>query len=121
MITEDAIQEAIAYCNGKVDPNRSDAILLAACYILQDHMSENAEKKFQNANTPGYSFAPPPTDTTDMTPAAPETVGEYGESDFLQAVKGKDPAAMWGIVDELMDTLKMVNERVYNGVMRKIR
>ena len=44
----------------------------------------------------------------------------YGDSDFLQAVAGKDPAAVWEILDDLMDTLHVVNPRVYDGVMRKI-
>lgn len=45
----------------------------------------------------------------------------YGDSDFLQAVSGKEQRAAWIIMDELMDTLKVVNQRVYDGVMRKIR
>ena len=49
------------------------------------------------------------------------TVEDYGDSDFLQAVYGKDPAAAWVIMDDLMDTLHTVNPRVYDGVIRKIR
>lgn len=45
----------------------------------------------------------------------------YGDSDFLQTVSGKEQRAAWIIMDELMDTLKVVNQRVYDGVMRKIR
>ena len=48
-------------------------------------------------------------------------VGEYGDTDFLRAVAGKNPAKAWAVVDELMDTLRIVNERVYNSVMRKIQ
>lgn len=49
---------------------------------------------------------------------APELVG--GESDFLRAVSGVDPQEAWAIMDDLMDTLRLVNERAYNGVMRKL-
>lgn len=52
--------------------------------------------------------------------AKPQTVGEHGDSDFLRAVSGKPEARVWPIVDELMDTLAMVNRRVYDSVMRKI-
>lgn len=52
--------------------------------------------------------------------AAPESVRNYGDSDFLLAVSGKDAARVWAVVDELMDDLHIVNERVYNSVMRKI-
>lgn len=118
MITENAIQEAIAYYQGKLDPRRDDAVALAACYILQDHMFANAEKNFAN----GYSYAAPPEVPENYSRQSGEnTVGDYGDSEFLRAVAGKDPAAMWAVMDELMETLKMVNERVYNGVMRKIR
>lgn len=119
MIDEKAIQEAIAYYGGKVDPRRDDAIALAACYILQDHLSPR-EPVGNSDQSPAYSFAPPPAETPQIT-AAPETVGEYGNSDFLQAVAGKDPATCWGVIDELMDDLSVINPRVYASVMRKIR
>lgn len=112
MITEQSLQEAIAYCNGKVDPKREDAILLAACYILQDHMFGHVNQPNKDI-FPSYSYA---QGTENL-----ETVGDYGKSNFLQAVAGQESSKMWEIMDELMDTLKMVNERVYNGVMRKIQ
>lgn len=117
MITEKDLQEAIAYCNGKTDPKRDDAILLAACYILQDHMLDS-EGKNNNDVFPSYSYA---QGLENIPEYSRETVGDYGKSIFLQAVAGQEPSKMWEIMDELMDTLKMVNERVYNGVMRKIQ
>ena len=62
-----------------------------------------------------YSASPAPVKTY-----ASETVGRYGDSDFLQAVSGMAPARAWEGMDELMDSLKIVNERVYNSVMRKL-
>ena len=62
-----------------------------------------------------YSAAPAPVKTY-----ASETVGSYGDSDFLQAVSNMAPARAWEVMDELMDSLKIVNERVYNSVMRKL-
>lgn len=50
----------------------------------------------------------------------PEPLAPYGESEFLQAVSGKDPPAAWSVMDELMDTLKAVNRRVYDSVIRKL-
>lgn len=47
-------------------------------------------------------------------------LGQYGDSDFLQAVAGKDPAATWAVMDELMETLQVVNPRAYDSVLRKI-
>ncbi len=49
-----------------------------------------------------------------------EVVGDYGESEFLQIARGRDAASAWQIVDELMDTLKVVNRKVYESVIRKL-
>ena len=83
---------------------------LAALYIIQN---QNAPKKPERPML--YSAAPAPVKTY-----ASETVGSYGDSDFLQAVSNMAPARAWEVMDELMDSLKIVNERVYNSVMRKL-
>lgn len=44
-----------------------------------------------------------------------------GDSEFMRAIKGKDSAAVWAVVDDLMDTLHVTMPRAYNGVMRKIK
>ena len=86
---------------------------LANLYVIRDKMqgAENARNKFVGY----YSGAPAPVT------AEPDTVGEYGDSEFLLAVAGKDPAKAWTVIDELMDTLAMVNSKVYNSVMQKIK
>lgn len=43
-----------------------------------------------------------------------------GDSDFLKAVKDKNSAAVWAIIDDLMDTLKAVNPKAYNNIMIRI-
>lgn len=53
--------------------------------------------------------------------SAPEPLDLYGDSEFLSAVAGKDPSAAWSIMDEHMDALRMMNPRVYQGVLRKLR
>lgn len=55
-----------------------------------------------------------------MYSAAPAPVEVYGDSDFLRAVADVPQDKAWEIMDELMDSLKVVNERVYNSVMRKL-
>ena len=49
-----------------------------------------------------------------------EVIGLYGNSEFLRIVGDKDPEEVWGVLDELMDTLKIVNPRLYEGVIQKI-
>ena len=102
-------------------------MMLAAFYTIQNRLypEVNAKENFTNAgnlfeNAHSYSFAENPAGTIEEETAASESVGEYGNSDFLRAVSGKSPAAVFGALDELMDDLKMINPKVYNLYMRKI-
>lgn len=76
---------------------------LAVLYAIRDQQSGSREKALPMA----YSAAPAPVEV-------------YGDSDFLRAVSDVPPDKAWVIMDELMDSLKIVNERVYNSVMRKL-
>lgn len=49
-----------------------------------------------------------------------EVIGAHGNSEFLQLVQNKDAEEMWGVIDELMDTLKVLHPRLYEGVIQKI-
>ena len=87
---------------------------LASLYVIRDKMQE--EERGDGGRYVGYySGAPAPVT------AEPATVGEYGDSEFLLAVAGKDPLRAWTVIDELMDTLALVNRKVYDSVMRKIK
>jgi hypothetical protein len=81
---------------------------LADLYTIRDHM--NRQTPYETS----YSAAPATTEFSSV-------VEDYGDSDFLQTVYGKDQADAWAVMDDLMDTLHTVNPRVYEGVMRKIR
>ena len=81
---------------------------LADLYTIRNQMDCQEKPSYKNL----YSAAP-----------AKEMVSEpkvYGNSDFLRAVSEKSSAETWAIMDDLMDTLHVVNPRVYDGVMRKI-
>ena len=88
---------------------------LASLYTIRKQMQED-EQGTRNIATFAYSGDPAPAPVT----VQPDTVGEYGDSDFLRAVAGKDPARVWPIMDELMDTVLLVKRSVYDSVMRKI-
>lgn len=83
---------------------------LANLYIIRDQMQGGGEDE----RAVRYSSAPAPE-------PAQEMVGSYGDSDFLRTVAGMDPAKAWSVMDELMDTLRVVNARVYDSVMRKLQ
>ncbi len=97
--------------------DRTTLIELACLYILKDHMAKDApQKQTQDVAPQGYSYAPAPEPRN----AQFNLVGLYGNSEFLQAIEGRDAANVWKIMDDLMDTLMVVNKRVYDSVMRKI-
>lgn len=77
---------------------------LAVLYAIRD----NSAPERKGERTAMYSAASAPQ----------EEIG--GDSDFLRAVRNADPAKAWAIMDELMDSLHVANERVYNNVMRKL-
>ena len=89
--------------------NHSAAVIarLASLYTIRDHL---------DAGDQTYDLSYSRAASSEQT-----QIGLYGGSDFLQALAGKDSATAWAVMDELMDTLKVVNIRVYNSVLRKIR
>lgn len=68
----------------------STAEKLAWLYIVRDHLIPKAE------------------------PAV------YGDSEFMQAIQGKDIASVMALIDELMAILQAVQPQLYSGVMRKL-
>lgn len=107
MLDEREIRKEIARLEYEESSYRNYA-KLADLYAIRREMHGGSEI------VGAYSAAAPPE------PSERYTVGEYGDSAFLLAVSGKDPTRVWPIIDELMDTLSMVNKRVYDSVMRKI-
>ena len=82
---------------------------LADLYTIVDRMDRaEAAKK-----------APEPQPKVNMS--APDPALFDGDSEFIRAIKGKDSAAVWAVIDDLMDTLHVTMPRAYNGVMRRIK
>lgn len=48
-------------------------------------------------------------------------VSDNGGSEFLRAIHGKDAYTMWQIMDEVMDTIKAFQPRLYDATLQKIR
>lgn len=104
MITEKDLQEAIAECQGTRNPDARTCIKLAAYLTIKDHLyPQVVENDF-----PVYSYSEPPS------------VEYTGDSVFSQSVSGKDMTEVWKIMDELMDTLQVIQPRLYDSVIRKI-
>ena len=50
-----------------------------------------------------------------------EVIGNHGESDFLRAIEGMDSQDAWILIDEMMETIKILLPKLYDSVMRRIR
>lgn len=48
-------------------------------------------------------------------------VSDNGGSEFLRAIHGKDAYSMWQIMDEVMDTIKAFQPRLYDATLQKIK
>ena len=105
MITENDLNTAIAECQGKRNPDAKTCMMLAAFYTIRREMF-GEEKEVE----PSYSFAPAPV-------AVIET--DRG-SDFARAVDGKEQERVIPVLDELMQTLSVIQPKLYDAVMAKL-
>lgn len=111
MITEQELLEAIAECQGQRNPNSNTCIKLASFYTILDHIRDRVEQETPKS-LPTYSFSAPPD---------PDTIIYNGDSEFADLIHGMESDRVWRVMEELMNTLSVVNPRLYNGVLRKIR
>lgn len=95
MINQDELDKEILMLEKK-DTTYANCERLAWLYIVRDHIAK------QQASQP--------------TPLSVDP-----SSDFLQAVNGKDSVAIFAIMDDLMDTVRVTAPRAYDSVMRRVR
>ena len=108
MITQQDLAQAIAECQGERNPNANTCIKLAA--FLTIHRELFGEEK-QAEQFPSYSFAPAPDRNI---------VEIDSDSEFARAVNGMPLEEFLPIINELMQTLEIVQPRLYNAVMAKL-
>ena len=66
---------------------------------------------FEEEKEVGYSYAPAPVRNM---------IEAKSDSEFARAIDGRDQADVIPVLDELMDTLQIVQPRLYNSVMNKL-
>ena len=98
MITERDLHEAIAECQGERNPNANTCIKLAAYYTILNNM------------VPSYSYAPEPS----------EKSYDSG-SEFSDAIRGKDRAKVFSVMDELMDAVAVLMPKLYAATMERLK
>ena len=100
MITKQELEEAIAECENLPSSYQS-CEKLATFYAVYDHLYGSK--------------------ISDTEPISREYITEqYGKSEFFTAIRDKKEKSVFGVIDELMSTLQIVNPKLYNATLNKI-
>lgn len=100
MLNERDLLQAISECEKKVN-NYEGCQKLATLYTIYDHIY----------GKPDYS----PLETVKEV-----TIANHGDSEFLQLIEGKDAEYIWQLIDELLETVKATQPRLYDSVIRRL-
>ena len=114
MITEQDLQEAIAECEGQKNPNANTCIKLAAFYTIKEYMFGN--DRTPKYDTIKYSYSDSPKNNFSDMEIDPDS-----DTEFSNEVRGMTFSEFFDIMDELMSTLQIVQPRLYDSVIRKIK
>ena len=115
MITLHDLEEAILECQGRRNPDAKLCQMLAAFYIIKDHMfpqNDGGESFDRVANNGGYS--------NDLQWGEFNDFGYQSDSEFANLASNTDKNALMQIMDELMSVLEATNPRLYRGVVKKL-
>lgn len=107
MISERDLQEAIAECQGRRNPDASTCIKLAAFLTIQRELFGKTEQL-------SFSYAAP------AIPADIPVIDAPGDSEFLRVIDGRRQDEVIPILDELMTTIQALNPRLYDAVISKL-
>lgn len=97
MITSKELWEAIAECHNKRDPDAKTCAKLASYYIILDHMSEKSDSN--------HSYDMPRLNSN---------------SEFGRVIKHIKTSKVLEVMDDLMETISVVEPRLYDKVMDKL-
>lgn len=87
---------------------------LADLYAVRDKLRGN---NMPQSYAIDYSLAAAPPKAS----ALPDTYNMYVDSEFLEAVEGKDPDAVWHVIDGHMENMRALNPKVYENILQRIR
>lgn len=111
MITLQDLEEAIKECEGQRSPNANTALKLAAFYTIRNELyPQKGEPPTING---GYSFAAPPM-------PGKGTIDFESDTEFGEAINGKETQPVMAILDELMSVLQSAQPRLHRRIVEKI-
>lgn len=106
MICKEDLLEAIAECQGQRNPNANTCIKLASYLTILKSLEEDSDPKKESQDQPATQ--------------PEENFYSYAESEFMNKLAGKSVDEIVDIFAELMETIKVLNPRLYQGVLRKL-
>lgn len=110
MLTEKRLNSEIEeLMNGKETVQTYEK--LANLFVVKDHVYPEQRSGYSSDNAPTH---------VNVVQETERIVDDYGDSEFLQSIKGRDAGEMWLLMDEAMDALFAVNRRLYNSIMNRI-
>lgn len=102
MITRQDLEETIAECKATRHPTAATVNLLAACYAVQDKL---------------YPDSSPET----VQPVALYSNAAPAGSEFVEAARAAGEQRTLAVLDEHMESIKILYPREYRAIMRKLR
>lgn len=103
MIHENELLDAIAECHGERNPNANTCRNLAAYYTILDHVQERPMNGY--SNSAGMSH--------DQSYSS--------DTEFGRVIRGRELSSIMPLIDELMTTIEIIQPRLYNAVMMKLK
>lgn len=101
MISEQELTDAIREIES-CTPSLNNCQKLASLYTVKEYLYPDGTKYQQSYDAPR------------------NVIGYYGDSEFLNLIRNKDIEEFALLMDELMETIQLLNPRLYDSVIRKL-
>lgn len=115
MITEKEIAQAIEECMREPVTGNKRAVL-ADLIIIQDYLfGELTRTQEAPQQIPMQSYSAPPIEQVETY------IETTGDSEFLKAVDGRKADKVWKLIDELVESVKILHPRMYTTFIDKVQ
>lgn len=113
MITEQDLREAIAECEGSPKPTANTCIKLAAFYTIFNQLygKEEIVQPLREVSSISREISPISHDVT---------ISYKSDTEFSSKIDGKNLEDVLPVIDELMETLMLINPKLYDSVMQRL-
>lgn len=107
-MTENDLSCKIAEYRCKENISENDCVKLASFLTVRECLYPEEPDQLQ------YSYADKPERTVE------KTISFQSDSEFFKLVNGMSVDDVFPIIEELIETVKVINPRLYAGVIRKL-